>query len=101
LVFHGGSGSSKEEIKEAVSYGVVKMNIDTDTQWAFTRPIKQYMDENDAYLHSQVGNPEGPDKPNKKKIDPRAWLGLGEKSMTERLLGSFEDLGSKDKFDYV
>src|SRR5690606_28233474 len=66
FVFHGGSGSSQEEIREAVSYGVVKMNIDTDTQWAFTRPIKQYMDEKDAYLHSQIGNPEGEDKPNKK-----------------------------------
>ena len=74
FVFHGGSGSSPEEITEAVSYGVVKMNIDTDTQWAFTHPIKQFMDEKGAYLLSQIGNPEGPDKPNKKYIDPR---GLG------------------------
>lgn len=99
LVFHGGSGSSKEEIREAVSYGVVKMNIDTDTQWAFTKPIKDYMDANDAYLHSQIGNPEGPDKPNKKKIDPRAWLHAGEKGFATRLVEAFEDLGSKDKFE--
>ena len=98
LVFHGGSGSSKEEIKEAVSYGVIKMNIDTDTQWAFTKPIKEYMDENDGYLHSQIGNPEGPDKPNKKKIDPRGWLHVGEKGFAARLVEAFEDLGSKDKF---
>src|SRR5450432_4402219 len=72
FVFHGGSGSTAEEIAEAVSYGVVKMNIDTDTQWAFTDPIKKYMDEKGAYLKSQLGNPEGPEKPNKKYIDPRA-----------------------------
>ncbi|HTM43774.1 MAG TPA: class II fructose-bisphosphate aldolase, partial [Polyangiaceae bacterium] len=78
FVFHGGSGSSREEIREGVSYGVVKMNIDTDTQWAFTQPVKQYMDEKDGYLHSQLGNPEGADKPNKKYIDPRAWMHLGE-----------------------
>ncbi len=100
LVFHGGSGSSEDEIREAVSYGVVKMNIDTDTQWAFTDPIKRYMDENDAYLHSQVGNPEGPDKPNKKKIDPRAWLHIGEKNLAARLLVSYENLNSKNKFSY-
>ena len=99
LVFHGGSGSTPEEIKEAVSYGVVKMNIDTDTQWAFTHPIKEYMDQNDAYLHSQIGNPEGPDKPNKKKIDPRAWLHAGEKGMVARLVEAFDNLGSRDKFD--
>ncbi|MEX1363700.1 MAG: class II fructose-bisphosphate aldolase [Nannocystaceae bacterium] len=98
FVFHGGSGSSTEEIREAVSYGVVKMNIDTDTQWAFTRPIKEYMDANDAYLHSQLGNPEGADKPNKKKIDPRAWLHLGEKSMAARLVQAFKDLGAFGKF---
>lgn len=99
LVFHGGSGSSREEIAEAVSYGVVKMNIDTDTQWAWTKPIKEYMDANDAYLHSQIGNPEGPDKPNKKKIDPRAWIHLGEKGMVTRLLEAFESLGSRDAFE--
>jgi len=100
LVFHGGSGSTTEEIKEAVSYGVIKMNIDTDTQWAFTEPIKQYMDENDGYLHSQIGNPDGPDQPNKKKIDPRGWLHLGEKGTVKRLLEAFENLNSTDKFDF-
>ena len=98
FVFHGGSGSSPEEIAEAVSYGVVKMNIDTDTQWAFTNPIKKYMDEKDGYLHSQLGNPEGPDKPNKKVIDPRAWLHLGEKSMKDRLVQACKDLGAFGKF---
>jgi len=99
LVFHGGSGSTQEEIKEAVSYGVVKMNIDTDTQWAFTHPIKEYMDKNDGYLHSQFGNPDGPDQPNKKKIDPRAWLHAGEKGMVARLVEAYENLGSRDQFD--
>jgi fructose-bisphosphate aldolase class II len=100
FVFHGGSGSSKEEIHEAVSYGVVKMNIDTDTQWAFTHPIKKYMDEKGAYLQSQIGNPEGPDKPNKKQIDPRAWMAAGEKGFTARLVEAFKDLGSFGKFDF-
>ena len=99
LVFHGGSGSTEAEIKEAVSYGVVKMNIDTDTQWAFTRPVKEYMDQYDAYLHSQIGNPEGPDKPNKKRIDPRAWLHQGEKGVVARLVEAFENLGSRDQFE--
>jgi fructose-bisphosphate aldolase class II len=99
LVFHGGSGSTVDEIREAVSYGVVKMNIDTDTQWAFTKPIKEYMDKNDAYLHSQIGNPEGDDKPNKKKIDPRGWLHEGEKGMASRLKEAFDNLGSTGQFD--
>jgi fructose-bisphosphate aldolase class II len=100
FVFHGGSGSTPEEIAEAVSYGVVKMNIDTDTQWAFTDPIKKYMDEKGAYLKSQLGNPEGPDKPNKKYIDPRAWVFLGEKGMTTRLVQACKELGSFGKFDF-
>jgi fructose-bisphosphate aldolase class II len=100
FVFHGGSGSTPEEIKEAVSYGVVKMNIDTDTQWAFTAPIKQYMDEKGAYLKSQLGNPEGPEKPNKKYIDPRAWMYLGEKGITARLVLAFKELGSFGKFSF-
>jgi fructose-bisphosphate aldolase class II len=100
FVFHGGSGSSQEEIREAVSYGVVKMNIDTDTQWAFTHPIKQFMDEKGAYLHSQIGNPEGPDKPNKKYIDPRGWLNIGEKGITARLVEAFKDLGAFGKFQF-
>ncbi len=99
FVFHGGSGSSPEEIREAVSYGVVKMNIDTDTQWAFLHPIKTYMDEKSAYLKSQLGNPEGPDKPNKKHIDPRGWMYLGEKGMTARLVQAFQDLGATGKFE--
>jgi fructose-bisphosphate aldolase class II len=100
FVFHGGSGSAPSEIREAVSYGVVKMNIDTDTQWEFTHPIKQYMDQKDAYLHGQLGNPEGDDKPNKKYIDPRAWLSLGEKGMAARLVQAFRDLGCDGKFTY-
>jgi fructose-bisphosphate aldolase, class II len=99
FVFHGGSGSSPDEIREAVSYGVVKMNIDTDTQWAFTQPIKTFMDEKGAYLMSQIGNPEGPEKPNKKYIDPRGWLAIGEKGITDRLIEAFKDLGALGKFD--
>lgn len=99
FVFHGGSGSSPEEIREAVSYGVVKMNIDTDTQWAFTQPIKKYMDDKSAYLQSQLGNPDGADKPNKKHLDPRGWLYLGEKGMTARLVQAFQDLGALGKFE--
>ncbi len=100
FVFHGGSGSTKEEIAEAVSYGVIKMNIDTDTQWAFLHPIKSYMDERDGYLKSQLGNPEGPDQPNKKYIDPRSWLHLGEKGMAARLVEAFRDLGAVGKFEF-
>jgi fructose-bisphosphate aldolase class II len=99
LVFHGGSGSEKEKITEAISYGVIKMNIDTDTQWAFTKPVKEYMDKYDGYLHSQIGNPEGEDKPNKKRIDPRAWLIEGEKGMAARLVEAFKDLNSFQQFE--
>jgi fructose-bisphosphate aldolase class II len=100
FVFHGGSGSSHAEIREAVSYGVVKMNVDTDTQWAFLRPIKQYMDDKSAYLQAQLGNPEGPDKPNKKYIDPRHWLHLGEQGLTARVIEACKHLGSFDKFRF-
>jgi fructose-bisphosphate aldolase, class II len=100
FVFHGGSGSTAEEITEAVSYGVVKMNIDTDTQWAFTEPVKKYMDDKGAYLKSQLGNPEGPEKPNKKYIDPRVWMQLAEKGQTARLVLAFQELGSFNKFDF-
>src|SRR5215470_3287030 len=100
LVFHGGSGSDPADIAAAVSYGVVKMNIDTDTQWAFTHPIKAYMDEKGGYLLSEVGNPEGADKPNKKYFDPRGWLHLGEQGITARLLSAYDDLGSRDKFTF-
>jgi fructose-bisphosphate aldolase class II len=100
FVFHGGSGSSQEEIREAVSYGVVKMNIDTDTQWAFLRPIKKYMDDKDAFLRSQLGNPEGADKPNKKYIDPRNWLHDGEKGLAGRVVEACKDLGSFGMFEF-
>jgi fructose-bisphosphate aldolase class II len=76
------------------------MNIDTDTQWAFLQPIKKYMDEKDAYLQGQIGNPEGDDKPNKKHIDPRGWLHLGEKGVTTRLVQAFKDLGAYQKFEF-
>jgi fructose-bisphosphate aldolase class II len=92
FVFHGGSGSTLEEIREAVSYGVVKMNIDTDTQWAFWKGVMDYYKKNEAYLQGQIGNPEGEDKPNKKYYDPRKWLRAGEQSMVERLKKAFDDL---------
>lgn len=97
FVFHGGSGSTHEEIREAISYGVVKMNIDTDTQWAFWDGIRNYYIANEAYLQSQIGNPEGEDKPNKKKYDPRVWLREGEKSLVNRVKEAFEDLNCIDK----
>jgi fructose-bisphosphate aldolase class II len=100
FVFHGGSGSSHAEITEAVGYGVIKMNVDTDTQWAFLRPIKKYMDDKNAYLQSQLGNPEGPDKPNKKYIDPRNWLYHGEQGLTARVVEACKDLNAFDKFEF-
>lgn len=96
LVFHGGSGSSAREIREAISYGVVKMNIDTDLQWAFWEGVKDYHDQNKDYLQAQIGNPEGEDKPNKKFYDPRKWLRMGEQSFVARLSKSFEDLDCVD-----
>jgi fructose-bisphosphate aldolase class II len=98
FVFHGGSGSSQEEIREAISYGVIKMNIDTETQWAYWKGIKDYYINNEPYLQGQIGNPDGEDKPNKKKYDPRVWLREGEKSMVERLKVAFEDLNCLDRF---
>ncbi len=92
FVFHGGSGSELADIKAAVSYGVVKMNIDTDTQWAFWDGVRAYEAANRAYLQGQIGNPEGEDKPNKKYYDPRKFLRSGEESMVKRLLVAFEDL---------
>jgi len=92
FVFHGGSGSTLEEIREAISYGVVKMNIDTDTQWAYWEGVKEYVEQYHAYLQSQIGNPEGEDKPNKKYYDPRKWLRAGELSEVERLKKAFDDL---------
>ena len=97
FVFHGGSGSSLEEIREAVSYGVVKMNIDTDTQWAFWDGVREYEAKYRDYLQGQIGNPEGEDKPNKSYYDPRKWLREGEKSMVERLKVAFSDLNCLDR----
>ncbi len=92
FVFHGGSGSSREEIREGISYGVIKMNIDTDTQWATWDGVRRYEAKNNGYLQGQIGNPDGDDKPNKKYYDPRQWLRAGEQSMVERLKTAFEDL---------
>ena len=97
FVFHGGSGSSHDEIREAISYGVIKMNIDTDTQWAFWNGVRKYEAKNHNYLQGQIGNPEGNDKPNKKFYDPRKWLREGELSMVERLKIAFEDLNNIDR----
>jgi fructose-bisphosphate aldolase, class II len=94
FVFHGGSGSEKDKIEESLHYGVVKMNIDTDMQWAFWEGVKNYRDEKRDYLLSQIGNPEGPEKPNKKFYDPRAWLRSGENNFVARLKEAFEDLNS-------
>jgi len=101
FVFHGGSGSTREEIREAISYGVIKMNIDTDTQWAFWDGIRVYEAKNRAYLQAQIGNPEGEDKPNKKKYDPRVWTREGEKSMINRLKIAFEDLNCLNKNELI
>ncbi len=92
FVFHGGSGSSQEEIREAISYGAIKMNIDTDMQWATWDGVRAYEAANKAYLQGQIGNPEGDDKPNKKYYDPRKWLREGEVSFVKRLTQAFEDL---------
>jgi len=92
FVFHGGSGSSLAEIREAIGYGVVKMNIDTDMQWAFLSGVRDYVLGKQAYLMSQIGNPDGPDSPNKKHYDPRVWLRSGEEALVERLAQAFEDL---------
>ncbi len=97
FVFHGGSGSSRAEIREAIDYGAVKMNIDTDTQWAFWNGVRTYEEANKAYLQGQIGNPDGDDKPNKKKYDPRVWLRAAEVSFKERLKQAFEDLNCIDR----
>lgn len=98
FVFHGGSGSEPAKIHEALQYGVVKMNIDTDTQWAFWDGVKGYYEEKHDYLQSQIGNPEGEDKPNKKYYDPRTYLREGEKSIVNRLKTAFEDLNAIDRY---
>jgi fructose-bisphosphate aldolase class II len=94
FVFHGGSGSSHEEIREAIQYGVIKMNIDTDTQWAYWDGIRAFEAANRGYLQGQIGNPEGDDKPNKKYYDPRVWVRKGEEALIARLKIAFEDLNA-------
>ena len=99
FVFHGGSGSSIEEITEAISYGVIKMNIDTDLQFAFTAGIRDYILDNIDYLRTQIGNPDGSDVPNKKHYDPRKWLRNGEETFKTRLIKAFEDLNNVNTLD--
>ncbi len=99
FVFHGGSGSSIEEIREAIGYGVIKMNIDTDLQFAFTEGIRDYMNNNIDYLKTQIGNPEGAEQPNKKYYDPRKWLRVGESTLKTRLIQAFEDLNNVNTLD--
>ena len=94
FVFHGGSGSSHAEIREAIQYGVIKMNIDTDTQWAYWDGIRKFEAANHDYLQGQIGNPEGDDKPNKKYYDPRVWIRKAEESLIARLQIAFEDLNA-------
>ena len=96
FVFHGGSGSSQEEIREALSYGAIKMNIDTDMQWAFWEGVLNYYKSKEGYLQAQIGNPEGEDSPNKKYYDPRVWLRKGEDQFVERLKVAFADLNCLD-----
>lgn len=92
FVFHGGSGSSRDEIREAITYGAVKMNIDTDMQWAYWEGVKDYYESKKDFLQGQIGNPEGADKPNKKYYDPRVWLRSGEVTFVNRMKQAFEDL---------
>ena len=94
FVFHGGSGSSRSEITEAISYGAIKMNLDTDLQWGFTTGVRDYFSKYNDYLKSQIGNPEGDDIPNKKYYDPRKWIREGELTFKNRLKQSFEDLNN-------
>ncbi len=97
FVFHGGSGSSFNEIREAISYGAIKMNIDTDLQWGFTTGVRDYFDKYGEYVKTQIGNPEGDDLPNKKYYDPRKWIREGELTFKKRLIKSFEDLNNMNR----
>lgn len=97
FVFHGGSGSDLKDIRDAISYGVIKMNIDTDTQWATWEGVLGYYNEHKDYLQGQLGNPEGEEKPNKKYYDPRAWLRAGQVSLVNRVLEAFEDLNAMNR----
>jgi fructose-bisphosphate aldolase, class II len=94
FVFHGGSGSTRSEIREGIDYGVIKMNIDTDTQWAFWDGVRAFEAKHHDYLQGQLGNPEGADKPNKKYYDPRKWLREGEVFTVNRLMQAFDDLNA-------
>jgi len=94
FVFHGGSGSTLEEIREAIGYGVIKMNIDTDLQFAFTEGVRDYVENKLEYLRTQIGNPDGEELPNKKYYDPRKWMREGEITFIDRLVKSFEDLNN-------
>lgn len=94
LVFHGGSGSSKQEYLDAISYGVVKVNLDTDLQYAYTEGIRDYMINKKDYVSSQVGNPDGADKPNKSYYDPRKWVRLGEQTMSKRVAIALNDFNT-------
>ncbi|HIP26475.1 MAG TPA: class II fructose-bisphosphate aldolase, partial [Flavobacteriaceae bacterium] len=96
FVFHGGSGSTEAEIKEAIGYGVIKMNIDTDLQYAFMEGIRDYFNDKSEYLKAQIGNPDGSDLPNKKYYDPRKWMRFGEESFKTRLKKAFADLNCVD-----
>jgi len=97
FVFHGGSGSSEAEIAEALTYGVIKMNIDTDTQWATWEGTKDYYEKYKDYMQGQIGNPEGEDKPNKKYYDPRKWLRAGQETLVARVVTAFKDLNALDR----
>jgi fructose-bisphosphate aldolase class II len=97
FVFHGGSGSAPSEIREAIDYGVIKMNIDTDTQWATWTGTKAYVEKYNDYLQAQIGNPEGEDKPNKKYYDPRKWLRAGQVTLVDRVEEAFADLNGLDR----
>ena len=97
FVFHGGSGSAPSEISEAIGYGVIKMNIDTDTQWATWVGVKDYYEKNKEYLQGQIGNPDGEDKPNKKYYDPRKWLRAGQESLINRVGEAFKDLNALER----
>lgn len=97
FVFHGGSGSSQEEIREAIAYGAIKMNIDTDMQWAFWTGVRDYYEGKRDYMQTQIGNPDGDDKPNKKSYDPRQWLRAGEQAFVTRLKQAFEDLNCMNR----
>jgi len=97
FVFHGGSGSLPSEISEAIDYGVIKMNIDTDTQWATWVGTKAYVEKYNDYLQGQIGNPEGEDKPNKKYYDPRKWLRAGQETLVARAVEAFKDLNAMDR----